>query len=113
MAREPVPRAAAGVALRRRLAEGLALPEERMDTAAMTGGVAPRSGTFSVVQQGGVGDTDDQAIVREKPGHRLPPRLGARLVTTDMLAMKRTFMWPRLRAAGGPGPAVAPRTPGP
>ncbi|AQY20173.1 hypothetical protein T261_00194 [Streptomyces lydicus] len=28
------------------------------------------------MKRGGVGDADDQAIVREKPGHRLAPRLG-------------------------------------
>ena len=28
------------------------------------------------MKRGGVGDADDQAIVRQKPGHRLSPRLG-------------------------------------
>ena len=32
------------------------------------------------MQRGGVGDTDDQPVVREKPGHRLSPGLGARRV---------------------------------
>ena len=36
-----------------------------------------RLGTFFVVKRGGVGDADDQAILSEKPGHRLSPRLGA------------------------------------
>src|SRR5215470_2381661 len=35
-----------------------------------------RSGRLLVVQHGSVGDADDQAILREEPGHRLPPRLG-------------------------------------
>ena len=29
------------------------------------------------MQHGCVGDADDQAILGEKPGHRLSPRLGA------------------------------------
>src|SRR5215471_13239684 len=35
------------------------------------------SSRILVVQHGSVGDADDQAILREEPGHRLPPRLGA------------------------------------
>jgi hypothetical protein len=36
-----------------------------------------RSDGLFVVKRGSVGDADDQAILGEKPGHRLPPRLGA------------------------------------
>jgi glucose 1-dehydrogenase len=36
-----------------------------------------RSGRLLVVKRGGVGEADDQAILGEKPGHRLSPRLGA------------------------------------
>ena len=36
-----------------------------------------RSGRFFVVKRGSVGDADDQAILREKPGYRLSPRLCA------------------------------------
>src|SRR5882757_7634127 len=37
-----------------------------------------RSGGVLVVKRGGVGDADDQAVLGEEPGHRLPPRLGTR-----------------------------------
>ena len=39
-----------------------------------------RSGTFFGVKRGGVGDADDQAVLSEKPGHRLSLRLGPRWV---------------------------------
>jgi len=39
-----------------------------------------RSGGVAFVQRGSVGDADDQAILGEKPGHRLSPRLCARWV---------------------------------
>jgi hypothetical protein len=29
------------------------------------------------MKHGSVGDTDDQAVIREEPGYRLPPRLRA------------------------------------
>jgi hypothetical protein len=37
--------------------------------------MARRSRRLLVVQQGRIGNADDQAILREEPGHRLPPRL--------------------------------------
>ena len=43
-------------------------------------GVVPGSGLFFAVKGWGVGDTDDQAVPGEEPGHRLSPRLGARRV---------------------------------
>jgi hypothetical protein len=40
------------------------------------GRAAGRSGRL-VVQRGSIRDADDQAVLREKPGHRLTPRLSA------------------------------------
>ena len=46
----------------------------------MVGATLGRSSGGAFLQRGSVGDADDQAILGEKPGHRLSPRLCARWV---------------------------------
>src|SRR6266566_9519420 len=59
--------------------------------AAMLTGAARRSGRLFVVERGNVGDADDQAILGEKPGHRLSPRLCAgRVQQLEARALKLT-----------------------